>query len=277
MSSAPNIGRIAETLWDSEDRGSRLAEGGFFFPNSQLADHDPLDSYLRDRVARDDGTDLRNLIGKMRVISIGCHLNTQLTNFAGQIFGDVEIHRVDVDDLRGLSGQFGPYNIIIVLFNDPKRAKRVLRGLEALTSTKLCIAVTSISTPRVRADLLRSLFDEVIDKKWDPEEARLKIKSIYFRSCIYGERIENDWKFANFLRTQMVVSSKRSQLSLLYILFQNLNRVVKFQDLASYDFHEESYRINSLKVRVYYLRKKLKGYTISSVRGVGYRLTRDLE
>lgn len=254
------------------DGASLCDEDELFFPSAATAELASLDRYVLEpanqgHVTPDDGP-----IKKVRVIAIGSHLDGPLNEFARQVFGNVEIHKVCVDDVRGLSRQIGEYDILVILFNDPQRVKRTLRGLESFIRTKVCIGLTSQSKPKTRANLIRFAFDDVFDRKVSIEEITVRIASICARYDVYNKSSQQDLSFEDFCKNFAARKLNKGEQDILYLLFKNLHRVVRYSELANYDIYDEEYRIHSLRVRIHHLRKKLKGYEIQSHRGLGYQL-----
>lgn len=215
---------------------------------------------------------LRDLVANSRFLAIGSRLTPQLLSFVGAAFGDVTMYSVETDKIHGLSGPASPFSIIIVLFDDVTRAKRVFREHKLLMQNKLCYAIMTASKPKDRAELMRFAFDDVFDTRMKPAEMIVRIKAHRSRQIIYDATIDFAEDFRLFCEANIDGRIYPTQMEILRQLYNNMSQVVRYRDLASYDYHAGDFRMQSLKVRVHNLRKRMKNYEIICKRGVGYIL-----
>ncbi len=215
-----------------------------------------------------------DLTDAMRFVSIGNQSGKLLGNFVASTFGPFEIYPVTQENIRGFSAQLGDYSALVMLTNDVQRAKRIMRDVRAITQNKLCYAIMEESTPPGRAALMRQYFHDVFDLRTDPAEIFARISSHFDRQQQFVMSAEYDAHFAAFCEENLTDPIHYLQAPLLRRLFENMGDVVRYRDLAEYDFHSGEFRIDSLAVRIHNLRRKLKNYDIRSKRGKGYVLVK---
>lgn len=209
-----------------------------------------------------------------RFVSIGSQRGGALENFVHSTFGDVSIHPLATENVRGLSTQLGEYSVIVALFDDMLRAKRVLRDLRRFVDTKLCYAIMTESTPQTRAALMRFAFDDVFDTRMKPAEILLRMNSQWTRQTQYNLASQSADRFQAFCNENIDGRINALQIPLLRQLYDSLGKVVRYNDLAAYDFHSGEFRTGSLTVRIHHLRRKLKNYEIRCETGIGYALVK---
>jgi DNA-binding response OmpR family regulator len=215
-----------------------------------------------------------DLSGRIRFVAIGNQISSPLGNYVRAVFGPVDIHRVTLEDLRGFSSQLGSYAVLVVLTDDVQRAKRKLRKVHALTENKLVYAMMTESTPQARAALMRLSVDDVFDLRTRRQEILVRIGSHWQRQQEYDLKTKGEARFTMFCEENLIGTVHSLQVPVLKRLFDNLGEVVRYRDLAAYDFHSGEFRTDSLTVRIHHLRRKLKNYEIRCKRGVGYVLVK---
>lgn len=143
-----------------------------------------------------------------------------------------------------------------------------------LIRNKLSLVFTSKADPKQRAKLLRMGFDDVFQSSMAPGEVHARLESLFQRSEVYNlrrnELESEDWRV--FKRLFLAQDIKGHQDEVLRKLFFANNEVVKYENLATYDFVTQSYRKDSLKATVCRIRRILKGCEIVSHMGQGYSL-----
>ena len=217
---------------------------------------------------------LNEFIGDIRFITTGSQIAPDLEKFVTSIFGPLSIYRVSKDDIHGFSSQKSSFSVVVAVFDDITRAKRVLRQIKRFLDNKLCYAIMTESTPKTRADLMRFAFDDVFDLRTKPAEMIARMEAHWNRQIQYNSALKGDESFQIFCSENIEGRVYITQMEILHKLWENMGKVVKYNDLASYDFHSNEFRIKSLKVRVHNLRKRLKYHDICSVRNVGYMLVK---
>ncbi len=209
-----------------------------------------------------------------RFVSIGSQRGSALEDFVLSTFGEVTIHPLAIEHVRGLSTQLGDYSVIVALFDDTVRAKRVLRDLKRVMDTKLCYAIMTDSTPQTRAALLRFAFDDVFDTRMKPAEILVRMNSQWKRQAQYNIASQSADLFQAFCEENIDGRINALQLPLLRQLYDSLGKVVRYNELAAYDFHSGEFRTGSLTVRIHHLRRRLKNYEIRCETGIGYALVK---
>lgn len=207
-----------------------------------------------------------------RFVAVGNQVGTALSQFVLSTFGPTAVYPVTTDDIRGFSSQLGDYSIIIVLVDDVARAKRAFREIRDFAQTKLCYAIMTESNPQARSSLMRFLFDDVFDTRMKPSEILLRIQSQCSRQMQYNSASRGDVAFETFCDENLDGRVHSLHFTLLRQLFDNMGQVLRYRDLAAYDFHSGEFRLDSLTVRIHNLRRRLKNYEIRCERGVGYAL-----
>ena len=211
---------------------------------------------------------------EIRFVSIGGQTRTPLSRFVASTFGQVTIHSVTSDDIRGFSAALGSYSVLVVLVDDVMRAKRVLREVKPMIASKLCYAIMTESTPPTRAALIRAIFDDVFDVRSKPQEILMRIRAHRARQAQFDERMVEEEEFEAFCERNLEGPVHSLQVPVLRRLFESMGHVVKYRDLAAYDFQSGEFRTDSLTVRIHNLRRKLKNYDIRCTRGAGYALVK---
>lgn len=209
-----------------------------------------------------------------RFVSIGSLQGSPLEKYVHAVFGKVDIHPISTNDIRGLSTQLGDYSVIVILFDDVVRTKRVLRDLKPVLDLKLCYALMTDSTPQTRAALLRFAFADVFDTRMKPAELLLRMNSQAMRQAQYDLAAEEVHRFHDFCEENIAGRINALQIPVLRRLYDSLGKVVRYKDLAAYDFHSGEFRTESLTVRIHHLRRRLKNYEIRCEKGVGYALVK---
>lgn len=217
---------------------------------------------------------IRDLVKATRFVAIGNRALSPLGEFVRAVFGQVAIHPVSSDDIAGITRDLQTYAIMVVLTDDVPRTKKMLREIAPLLRNRLCYAVMTESNPQARARLLRSTFDDVFDMRSNPREILLRIHAQRARQAVYDSSRTGDADFERFCEENLDGTLHRLQMPLLKRLYDNMGEVVRFRDLAAYDFHSGEFRLQSLAVRIHYLRRKLKNCDIRCKRGEGYALVR---
>lgn len=220
-------------------------------------------------VARESGAN-----AGIRFVAIGNLARMPVSDFIFSTFGPVRIHAVTADDLRGFSTRLGAYSVLVVLVDDVVRAKRVLREVRPLIANKLCYAIMTESTPQTRTALIRAMFDDVFDTRTKPQEILTRIAAHQRRQACYNAKAVVDHRFEAFCEENVSGTVHSQQVPVLKRLFDSMGHVVRYRDLAAYDFHSGEFRVESLTVRIHNLRRKLKNYDIRCTRGAGYALVK---
>lgn len=218
--------------------------------------------------------DVRDLVEEIRFVAVGNHVGSPLEAFAFSTFGKVAIHPVTNDDSRGFSSQLGTYSIIVALFDDVARVKRAFREIKPVADNKLCYGLMTESNPSARGALMRFAFDDVFDTRMKPAEIILRMKAQLSRQSHYNGVAKDSERFETFCEKNIIGRVHSTQVEILKQLYDNMGKVVRYRELASYDFHAGNFRLESLTVRIHYLRKKLVNYEIRVERGVGYSLVK---
>jgi DNA-binding response OmpR family regulator len=252
---------------ESEGRELRL----FRFSEDQDAEQF---AYLTDRDRAAPSQSIREAADATRFVTIGSQIAPALKDFVQSAFGPVEIHVIDNENLRGFSRQFQPFSVIVAIFDDVLRAKRVLRQYKPLLANKLCYAMMTESTPKDRVALLRFGFDDVFDTRMKEAEVLVRIQAQLNRQLYYNAAIKDDLEFQQFCEENIEGQVYAAQMALLRQFYNNIGKVLRYRELASFDFHAGDFRLQSLSVRIHKLRKRLKNYRIRCVRGTGYVLER---
>lgn len=231
-------------------------------------------AYLTDRDRAAPSQSFREAADATRFVTIGSQIAPALKDFVHSAFGPVEIHVIDNENLRGFSRQFQPFSVIVAVFDDLVRAKRVLRQYKPLLANKLCYAMMTESTPKERAALLRFGFDDVFDTRMKEAEVLVRIQAQLNRQLYYNAAIKDDLEFRQFCEENIEGQVYAALMALLRQFYNNIGKVLRYRELASFDFHAGDFRLQSLSVRIHKLRKRLKNYRIRCVRGTGYVLER---
>ncbi len=257
----------------SPDKPLSRVQGGsaFSFDGAKNA---ITDDYLIADDFSDKKVSINEFIDDIRFITTGSHVDPVLEEFAQSVFGPLSIHPVSKDDIYGFSTQKASFSVVVALFDDVTRAKRVFRQIKRFLDNKLCYAIMTESTPKTRADLMKFAFDDVFDMRTKPAEMVARIEAHWSRQIHYNQALKNDERFQIFCSEHIEGRVYITQMEILNMLWKNMGNVVKYSDLASYDFHSNEFRIKSLKVRVHNLRKRLKNHDIRSVPNVGYVLVK---
>jgi len=257
----------AEQLERSEGRST-----AFGFAVNDAKDQN---DYLMIEEARPENILLSHNLSDIRFVTVGSQMDPRLADFVNATFGPVSIHAVSKDRIHGLSSQSSSYQIIVALFDDVTRAKRALRELKPVLDNKLCYAIMTESTPKERAELLRFAFDDVLDTRMKPAEVIARMQAHWFRQAGYNQIIKGDEKFQIFCEQHIEGRVLIGQMELLRKLHDNVGKVVRYRDLASFDFSAGDFRFKSLSVRIHHLRKRLRNCEIICKRGLGYVLIVD--
>lgn len=215
---------------------------------------------------------LHDLVADTRFLTIGPRIPPALKYLVNATFGPVDIYSIERDNVRGISSQTETFSIIVVLFDDIARAKRALREHKWLLDNKLCYAIMTDAKPRGRAALMRFAFDDVFDSRTKPAEIIARMKAHASRQLIYNHAVKTDESFQLFCDENVTGRVYDSQMQILRELYNNMGKVVRYRDLASYDYHSSDFRFKSLKVRIHKLRKRLINHEIRCQRGMGYAL-----
>lgn len=249
------------------DRNVRL----FRFSENHEVDQN---HYLIDERPLDRTASIRDLVAETRFVTIGSQIAPALKDFINSAFGPVEIHTIDNENLRGFSRQFQPFSVVVAVFDDLVRAKRVLRQYKHLLDNKLCYAIMTESSPKDRSSLMRFAFDDVFDTRMREAEVLVRIQAQRNRQREYNSAIMGDLEFRQFCDENIEGQVYAAQMALLRQLYNNMGKVMRYRELASFDYHAGDFRLQSLSVRIHKLRKRLKNHRIRCVRGAGYVLER---
>jgi hypothetical protein len=242
----------------------QFANAGYNHQADYLFKNDPLSSF----------GPVGALVSSIRFVVIGSQLSQSIKELVYATFGPVTIYAIDKDSARGLSSHIGQFSIIVALFDDVGRAARVFRENKIAMESRLCYAIMTKSDPSVRAKLMRFMFDDVFDARIKPAELITRLQSQRDRQIIYDGVVQNDVQFKQFCDENVEGRVYISQTEILKKLYHNLGKVVRYRDLASYDYHSGDIRLKSLNVRIHKIRKRLKNYEIHCVRGIGYSLVK---
>lgn len=215
---------------------------------------------------------LCDLVADVRFLAIGSRIAPRIKDLVSATFGPIDIYSIERDSIRCFSSQAASFSIIVVLFDDITRAKRALREHKWLLDNKLCYAIMTKASPGVRASLMRFVFDDVFDARTKPAEIIFRMKSHARRQLIYNHAVKNDESLRLFCDENIAGRVHASQMEILRQLYNNMGAVVRYRDLAAYDYHAGDFRYKSLKVRIHNLRKRLKNHDIICERGRGYAL-----
>jgi DNA-binding response OmpR family regulator len=269
----PEGGDVASREPFADELSDAYGGGPGLFPFSADQGADQA-HYLIDDRPLDRASPIRELLAVTRFVTIGSQIAPALKDFVQSAFGPVEIHVIDSENLRGFSRQFQPFSIIVAVFDDLVRAKRVLRQHKPLMENKLCYAIMTEANPKDRASLLRFAFDDVFDTRMKEAEVLLRMQAQFNRQARYDNAVKDDFEFRMFCEKNIEGQVYTSQMALLRQLYNNIGKVMRYRELASFDFHAGDFRLQSLSVRIHKLRKRLKNHRIRCVRGTGYVLER---
>jgi hypothetical protein len=190
-----------------------------------------------------------------------------------EIFPNAILHEISGTNLRGLSQVEEAYEAILVSVDDIQRLRFALNPCgKLLINNKISFAYTSSASCLERARLLRMGFDDVFTNKMMQEEVLLRIESIKRRYSDIKIELENEAQVKNFLSGFSLRPLCGQQFSIFYNLIKNCGKVLRYNDLASYDFLEATYRLESLRVNISQMRKILRGCEIIGIPNEGYLL-----
>lgn len=191
------------------------------------------------------------------------------------IFGSVDFREISSSSFDGIVQHNDAFDIIICSVDDVARLRAALRPpADVIIKKKIAFAYSEKTSPGRRTQLLKLGFDDVLSSSMSDEEIRLRVRSIVGRAQLYTELSaapdEGEWE--TFVAGHVVGSLRRRQKDIVQALVHAKGNVVKYRDIASYDYASDEYNISSLKATVSNIRKKLVGCDIVSVHGEGYRL-----
>lgn len=190
-----------------------------------------------------------------------------------EIFPNAILHEISGTNLRGLSQVEEVYDTILISVDDIQRLRVALNPCgKLLINNKISFAYTSNASCLERARLLRMGFDDVFTNKTSEDEILIRIESIKRRYADVKNAIEGENEVKNFLSRFSLKPLCGQQLSIFYNLIKNCGKVVRYNDLASYDFLEGAYRLESLRVNISQMRKILRGCEIIGIPNEGYLL-----
>lgn len=175
--------------------------------------------------------------------------------------------------MRGLSQVEEVYDTILVSVDDIQRMRIALNPCgKLLINNKTSFAYTSNASCLERSRLLRMGFYDVFTSKTSEAEILIRMKSIKRRYSDVKTAIEGEHEVKNFFSLFSLKPLCGQQLSIFYNLIKNCGKVVRCNDLASYDFLEGAYRLESLRVNISQMRKILRGCEIIGIPNEGYLL-----
>jgi hypothetical protein len=191
------------------------------------------------------------------------------------IFGAVEFREISTLNLDGFAQHNEAFDVLICSVDDVGRLKAALRPpADYVVKKKISFAYCEKTSPGRRASLFRLGFDDVFYAGMSDEEIRLRFKSMINRYLMYTEmaKVNTDKQWEEFTSKYVEGALRGKQKNIVRILFEARINVVRYRDLASYDFALDEYNLASLKTTVSNIRKKLKGCDIVAVNGEGYTL-----
>lgn len=262
---------------------------GYFFPphklkclTSELVDRGPASEWAVERGTQANSDFCQEFSPNPRVLVYTYNdagRNYRLSKLA-RIIDGFEVIEASVENHHHLLSDRLNFDILIVSGDDTRRIKSNFYSRKYnIIERKISFALSDITNPSRRSTLLRLGFDDVFTCSMADEEVALRLFSIANRAYGYKYSPEKQFEVA-FTKFCLRHSKKplgtgdRKRLSLLY---RKKNSVVRYSELANYDFETESYKIESLKVQISRLRKKLKYCDIINVSKFGYMLiVRDL-
>lgn len=209
---------------------------------------------------------------RVRFLSIGSLSVSQMRERLIDLFGSVTIYEFSNERTFGLSKIGDDFSILMIVTEDWRRAKMVLRDFRLIIKNNLSYILLNTSNPRSRAELLNFGFDDIFDMNTDKLEISIRMNAHASRQLIYDSQSNRNMQFENFCGANLIRPLHRDQRPILLRLYENMGNVVKYNELAGYDFHSAEFRVQSLTVRIHHLRRKLKNYEIFCQRGVGYML-----
>lgn len=190
-----------------------------------------------------------------------------------KIFSDAVFHEISGTNIRGLSQVEEGYETLLVSVDDIQRLRIALGSMGCLIiNNKLSFAYTSDASSLQRSKLLRMGFDDVFTNNMSEDEIVIRVNSIHKRYSDIQVSLENELQFENFSSQFLTKPLCGHQLAIFRKLIKNCGKVVRYNDLASYDFFEAAYRLESLQVTISQIRKRLRGCEIKSVHNEGYIL-----
>jgi hypothetical protein len=166
-------------------------------------------------------------------------------------------------------------DVLVVSGDDVRRiTSNFLNRNFNLVNQKVSFSISSQNLPKRRSQLLRLGFDDTFTCNTPNKEIALRIFAMSTRAFMYSLNSEArfEHEFENFCSKHVILPLGSGDRRRLKTLYQNVNKVVPYTSLASYDFATDSYSFQSLKVQISKLRRKLSRVQIVAVPSSGYCL-----
>lgn len=234
----------------------------------------------------EEGQKMDRVMGSQDGVSLACGGSVRFAEVPDQlawkrrerlvsIFGPVDFREISSSSVEGIVQHNEAFDVIICSVDDVARLRGAVRSpADVIIKKKVAFAYSEKTSPGRRTQLLKLGFDDVLSSSMSNEEIRLRFESIVERSRLYNELSEapDEGEWQAFVEGHVVGSLRRRQKDIVQALVHAKGNVVKYRDIASYDYASDEYNISSLKATVSNIRKKLVGCDIVSVHGEGYRL-----
>lgn len=191
------------------------------------------------------------------------------------IFGPVNFRQISSSSLDGIVQHDEAFDVIVCSVDDVARLRAALRPpADMVIRRKISFAYSDRSSPGRRAKLLKMGFDDVLWSSMTNDEIRLRFQAVVVRTNLYSELAVtpgvSEWEA--FADAHVIRPLRRRQKDIVQALVNAKGGVVRYRDLANYDYALGEYNISSLKATISNIRKKLVNCEIVSVHGDGYRL-----
>lgn len=192
-----------------------------------------------------------------------------------EILENFEVIEASQQNMDILLARRNEIDILIVSGDDVRRiTSNFLNPNFNLVYQKVSFAISSDNRPNRRSQLLRLGFDDAFTCKTPNDEIAMRIFSMATKAFLYSltSEVKFEQEFEKFCSKNVILPLGSGDRKRLKTLYQNMNKVVPYSSLANYDFATNSYSLQSLKVQISKLRRKLAPAQIIAVPSSGYSL-----
>ncbi|WP_298290103.1 hypothetical protein [Novosphingobium sp.] len=155
----------------------------------------------------------------------------------------------------------GEFDAVVVMGNDPRRLRQLMRLYRPLLRSRPKIAVLQVSNPRDRAMLLNSGYDDVFEPKMPVPEAQARTIALVRRyaATLTGDVPEVPEDVLKSVITEDAIDTiSRRQIGLLGLLLKKSPNPVAFDQLCSCSSKRKRISAATLRVAISNLRSMLK-------------------
>lgn len=193
-----------------------------------------------------------------RVASFGDSSSLPQLHWLQFVFPDQSVRTISESYIADISPSQSDYDVLVIVGNDVRRIRHLLRLYRPLLNAKPKIAVMQQSLPRDRATLLNAGFDEVLDPRMKVPEAQaraLAIANRYFQ-VMEDTSASSELPLYRWLHSALPQMTPRERC-VCEMLMKHYPNPVSVSQLATASPNRSAIAASSLRVMISSIRSKL--------------------